>query len=94
MNRVYTRGLFKQILKDWEQVMFERQIETSKITRHLTTQNTGKNNYDIENEKWFPEELSSSEKWIVEKPKEEKENDLLHLLPNNSCDDVYNERED
>jgi|MDSZ01.1.fsa_nt_gb hypothetical protein len=88
MNRVYTRGLFKQILKDWEQVMFERQIETSKITRHLTTQNTDKNKYDVENEKWIPEELSSS----VEKPKE-KENDLLHLLPNNS-QDVYNERED
>ena len=88
MNRVYTRGLFKQILKDWEQVMFERQIETSKITRHLTTQNTDKNKYDVENEKWIPEELSSS----VEKTKE-KENDLLHLLPNNS-QDVYNERED
>lgn len=89
MNRVYTRGLFKQILKDWEQVMFERQIESSKITRHLTTQNTDKNKYDVENEKWIPEELSSS----VEKSKEEKENDLLHLLPNNS-EDVYNERED
>ena len=68
MNRVYTRGLFKQILKDWEQVMFERQIETSKITRHLTTQNTDKNKYDVENEKWIPEELSSS----VEKTKEKK----------------------
>tara|TARA_Y100000817_G_C16733326_1_gene489002 strand:+ start:546 stop:818 length:273 start_codon:yes stop_codon:yes gene_type:complete len=90
MNRLYTRGLFKQFLKDWKAVVFETQIEPTKIARNLSTEKKGKNKYDIENEKWFADELSSSEEWIDET----KVNDLLHLLPKDKHENVYNERED
>lgn len=92
MNRVYSRGLFKQFLKDWKTVVFETQIEPTKIARNLTTEKKSKNKYDIENEKWFSDELSSSEEWIVVTKK--KENDLLHLLPQKKNENTYNERED
>tara|TARA_B100001741_G_C16148261_1_gene412276 strand:+ start:237 stop:512 length:276 start_codon:yes stop_codon:yes gene_type:complete len=91
MNRLYTRGLFKQFLKDWKAVVFETQIEPTKIARNLSTEKKGKNKFDIENEKWFSSELSSSEEWI---DADKKENDLLHLLPQNKDDTIYNERED
>jgi len=94
MNRLYPHGLFKQFLKDWKAVVFETQIEPTKIARNLSTEKKGKNKYDIENEKWFADELSSSEQWVEEK----KQEDLLHLLPKEKerslSFNVYNDRED
>jgi len=91
MNNIYKRGLFKRFLKDWTEVIFERQQAPTKQLRAFTSVKKEKNDYNVENEKWYPRQLSSGENYNNNKTDDDSD-DLLWLL--NKQDKQLNERED
>jgi|UniRef100_A0A6C0ALJ1 hypothetical protein len=85
MNNIYKRGLFKRFLKDWTDIMFERQHEATKQLRTFTCVKNRNNNYEVENEKWFPNQLNSGEDYAIKN--NNSDNDLLYLLKKNDKSD-------
>ena len=77
MNNIYKRGLFKRFLKEWAEVIFERQQEpTKKILRTFASTKQNINNYKDGDEEWYPRQLSSGENYT-----DIEYSDLLWKLP-------------
>ena len=77
MNNIYKRGLFKRFLKDWTEVIFERQQEpTAKILRTFASTKQNINNYKDADEEWYSRQLSSGENYA-----DIEYSDLLWKLP-------------
>lgn len=77
MNNIYKQGLFKRFLKEWAEVIFERQQEpTVKILRTFATTKQDKNNYKDADEEWYSRQLSSGENYT-----DIEYSDLLWKLP-------------
>lgn len=77
MNNIYKRGLFKRFLKEWTEVIFERQQEpTVQILRTFTTTKQNKKIYKDDDEEWYSRQLSSGENYA-----DIEYSDLLWKLP-------------